>query len=93
MCREGEKTEVLYNIVQIPGAMNNTMNFNDFATNQVEYEIGFNDKDSITRILEFFVTWYMTEEGVCFEVADTLIEFFNKGCRICWTVICDPVEY
>jgi hypothetical protein len=28
-----------------------------------------------------------------FEVADTLVEFFNKRCSIGWTVIRDPVEY
>jgi hypothetical protein len=45
--RKGEEV-FLYDIVQFPGAVNNTMNFNGFGTNHVEYEVGVDDKDSIT---------------------------------------------
>ncbi len=47
-CRKGEKTGVLYHIVQIPGTVNNTMNLNGSTTNHVKYEAGFNDEDSIS---------------------------------------------
>ena len=48
MYREGGKTGALYNIVQIPETVNNTMNLNGSTTNNVKYEVGFNDEDSIT---------------------------------------------
>ena len=87
-----DKSGVLYNIVQIPGTVNNTMNLNRSTTNHVKYEVGFNDEDSITRILEFFVTWYMTKKRMYFQIADTLVDFFNKRCGVSWTVTCNPVE-
>jgi len=45
--RKGEEV-FLYDVVQITGAVDDTMNLNRFGTNDVEYEVGFNDKDSVT---------------------------------------------
>jgi hypothetical protein len=66
---------------------------NGFRTNHVEYKVGVNDADTITRILKFIIPWYAAKEWVSFEIPDTLIYSFNKRCGIGWTVICDPVEY
>lgn len=72
--------------------MDDTMNFNGFATDDVEYEVGFDDKDAITRVSEFVISRYPAKKGVDFKTTNTLIEFFDKRCGITWTVTCNPVK-
>ena len=38
----------LNEVIEIAGTVNNTMNLNGFATNDVEYKVGFNNEDTIT---------------------------------------------
>ena len=72
--------------------MNNTMNLDGFATNDVEYEVGFNNEDTITRALELIISWYSTKQGMSFKVANALIKHIDKSRSIRWTVVCNPVE-
>jgi hypothetical protein len=43
--RENKK---LYDIIQITGTVKNTVNLDGFTTNDVEYEVRFNNEDAIT---------------------------------------------
>ena len=72
--------------------MNDTVNFNAFATNDVEYEVGFDNKDTITRVFEFVIAWYPAKKRVHLKTANTVIEFLDKCCGVSWTVTCNPVE-
>ncbi len=68
------------------------MDLNSFASDDVEYEVGFDDKDPITRVSEFVISRYPAKKGVDFKTTNTLIEFFDKRRRVTWTVACNPVE-
>ena len=72
--------------------MNNTVNFDGIAANDVECKIGFYNKDTITRTFEFIIFWGPSKERLCRKAADLLVEFFDERGGIGWAVICDPVK-
>ncbi len=59
--------------------MKNPVNFYVFATNDVEYQIGFDYKNTITRVFEFVISWYPAKKGVFLKISDTVIDFFDKS--------------
>ena len=72
--------------------MNNSLNFDGFATNDIKGKVGFDNKNAITGTSELVISWYVSKKRVSLKVADPLVEVINKGRRIRRAVICDPVE-
>ena len=46
------------------GTVNNAMYFNSFATDDVECEIGFQNKDAVSCIFEFIIMRCMAKEWI-----------------------------
>ena len=74
------------------GAVNNAVNLNDFAANDVKDKVGFDNKDAIPRIFKFVISWYMAKKWINFKTPDALVELFDKSFGIGRTIIRNPVE-
>ncbi len=74
------------------GALNNPVNLNDFAANDVKDKVGFDNKDPIPRIFKFVISWYMAKKWINSKTADALVELFDKSFGIGRTIIRNPVE-
>ena len=72
--------------------MNHTVNFNGSAMDYIKYEVRFQDEHSIPRVLELVISRDPAKEGMHFKTANTVIEFFDKGCGVRGAVPCNPVE-
>ena len=68
------------------------MNFDSFATNNIEHKVGFDNKNTIAGTFKLVISWYVSEKRVSLKIANALIEFINKCRCISRAVICDPVE-
>ncbi len=68
------------------------MNFNGLGTNYIEYKVGFDDKDAIPQVFEFFISWYPAKKRVHFKTSNTLIDFFDKTCASFRTITRNPVK-
>ena len=80
----------LYYVIEIAGAVNDTMDFHRFAADDIECKVGFDDKNAIAGILELFVAGNAAEKRVGLKVAEVLVDFINKDRGIRRTVIRDP---
>jgi len=58
----------------------------------IKYKVSFDDKHSIPRVLELVISRDPAKEGMHLKTANTVIEFFDKGCGVRGAVPCNPVE-
>jgi len=72
--------------------MNNTVNLNGSAMDYIKHKVRFDDKHSIPRVFELVISRDSAKEGMYLKTANTLIEFFDKGCGVRGVVLCNPVE-
>ena len=72
--------------------MNDAVNFNSPIADDIEYKVGFDDKDPVPGVFELFVSWDPPEKRIGFKVADPLVQLFHESCSVLGTVLCNPVK-
>jgi len=72
--------------------MNHTMNLYHLASNEVEYKVGFNDKNTITGGFKLIVSRYPAKKGMGLQMMNAFVELFDKIGGMGWTSPCNPVE-
>lgn len=68
------------------------MDLNGFTANNVESQVGFDNKDTIPEFCKFFISGDSAEKLILSQFTDMLVEFFNERGGSGWIIICDPVK-
>lgn len=67
------------------------MNGNDTTVDNVEDQVGFQDKHAVTYPSESFRAGFLSEEGMSSEVLNQLVQFLHEGCGLSGAVGGDPI--
>jgi hypothetical protein len=57
--------------------MENSVNFDSFATNNIEHKVGFDNKNTIAETFKLVISWYVSKKRVSLKIANALIEFIS----------------
>lgn len=66
-------------MIQVTGAVHDTMYLNRFATNKVEDMVGFNNENSVAVLAKPRMTGHTAKKGLMLELSNTSIKSVNKG--------------
>lgn len=81
----------LYDIVEMPRTMNNSMNFHGAAADHIERKIGFDDKHAVSILRKLFMFGDPAEARVGREGIDSFVELFREGDGPGWAVAGNPI--
>ena len=84
----GELDEVVY----IAGSVNNAMNLDSLAADDVKDEIILDDEDPIPVFTKFRMSGYSSQKRMMFELRDTFIQSVDKRDRAAGAVSCDELQ-
>lgn len=79
-------------MIQIAGAVHNTMYLNRLATNKIEDKVGFNDENSVAVLTKPRMTRHTAQKGLMLKLSDTFIKSVNKGNGSSRAVLCDELK-
>lgn len=79
-------------MVKIAGSVDNTMNFDGVATDEVKDEIGSDDQHPIPVFTEFGMSGNSSQKRMMFKLSNTLIQSVDKGKGSTGTVLCDKLQ-
>ena len=87
-----EGGEELYEVVYIAGSMDDAMNLDSLAADNVKGEIIFNDEDPIPVFTKFRMSGYSSQKRMMFELRDTFIQSVDKRNGAAGAVCCDEFQ-
>ena len=80
-------------MVQIPGSVDDAMNFNLATTDNVEHKVGFDDQNAIPVFPQFLVMRYPSKQGMLLQCPNSIVKLVDKQtCSVC-TVLSDVIKY
>jgi hypothetical protein len=79
-------------VIKIAGSVNNTMNLDSLATDDVEDEIGFDNQDPIPIFTKFGMSRCSSQKRMMFKLCDTFIQSVDKRKGPAGTVFCDELQ-
>jgi hypothetical protein len=86
-----EESELSDEVVKIAGAVNDAMYLDSSSTDDIEDEVGVNNKDTITVLSKLRVSRYPPKERMMLKLSNTFIKSIYEGNCSAWTVLCDEL--